>query len=147
MKRAIASAPRILSQVGRHNSEKTRKSLETLFSKGFKQNGLRILSRNCSTFTKCKINKPHIKDQSALNLYTSAQPQVKYPLAGARAEGSLKEAVEVQWKSGEITHYPYLWLRDNCYCPKCKKQGRDVFQRDFLMQDLNPNSAPKDVMV
>ena len=147
MKRVLTYTPRILNQVGKFHTGQIRNGFNTLLSRELSQNGQRILSSNHSTFSKFNNTKHNTKDQSTLNLSTSAQPEIENPLAGAIVEGSLKEAVEVRWQNGEVTHYPYLWLRDNCYCPKCKKQGRDVFQRDFLMQDLNPNSAPKDVKV
>ncbi len=69
------------------------------------------------------------------------------PLVGAKLQGSVSEAVEVNWRNGDVSHYPFLWLRDNCYCSLCKKKGRDVFQRDFLMQNLDPDAAPADIKV
>lgn len=84
---------------------------------------------------------------SAAPCSTVASGAVDNPLVSASVTGSVKEAVELKWTDGRSTNYPYLWLRDNCYCPLCKKLGRDVFQRDFLMAQLGPDAAPKDLKV
>ena len=150
MNRTLLSAPRCLNQIYKFQNGclQFKSGLNGLFSNQLRtRDKLKILSSYKSTYNNFEEKKGCVVKQATSNLSTSAQSQFENPLVGVSANGSLKEAVEVQWKNGETTHYPYLWLRDNCYCPKCKKHGRDVFQRDFLMQDLNPESAPKDVKV
>ena len=149
MNRTLLSAPRYLSQICKFQNGclQSKSGLTGLFINQLRRDKLQIVSSYKSTYNNPEEKKGSFVKQATSNLSTSARAQLENPLVGASATGSLKEAVEVQWKNGETTHYPYLWLRDNCYCPKCKKHGRDVFQRDFLMQDLNPESVPKDVKV
>ena len=149
MNRTLLSAPRYLSQIYKFQNGclQSKSGLTGLFINQLRRDKLQIVSSYKSTYNNPEEKKGSFVKQATSNLSTSARAQLENPLVGASATGSLKEAVEVQWKNGETTHYPYLWLRDNCYCPKCKKHGRDVFQRDFLMQDLNPESVPKDVKV
>ena len=151
MNRTFLNAPKYLSQVYKFQNGclQSRNGLNDLFSKELRRDKLRIVNHFKSTLStgNPEEKKGSFLKQARSNLTTSTQPQFENPLVNVSATGSLKEAVEVQWKNGETTHYPYLWLRDNCYCPKCKKHGRDVYQRDFLMTDLNSESAPKDAKV
>ena len=150
MNRPLLNLPRYFSQLCRSNggTSQSKNTVVNLLTKQLRVGGCRVISNGVSTYKWQGRKREQLVKQVSCNFSASAtQPKTENPLAGASATGTLKEAVEVQWKNGDITHYPYLWLRDNCYCPKCKKHGRDVFQRDFLMQDLNPDSTPKDVKV
>ena len=53
--------------------------------------------------------------------------------------------VEVSWGEGLQTHYPYVWLRDNCTCDKCYSSS--ALARLFLLRNLNPDIKPKCVKV
>ena len=51
------------------------------------------------------------------------------------------QLIEVQWEGDYPTHYPYLWLRDNCQCDKCFHPFTKA--RKLLMKDLNLDSVPR----
>ncbi|XP_068244868.1 uncharacterized protein [Palaemon carinicauda] len=48
--------------------------------------------------------------------------------------------LEIQWEDGFKTKYPYIWLRDNCQCPKCFH--RTTFSRRILISELDISIVP-----
>lgn len=46
----------------------------------------------------------------------------------------------VRWKDGHSARYPFVWLRDNCRCPKCYHPSS--YQRLALMANLDPEVKP-----
>ena len=63
----------------------------------------------------------------------------------AAAYNDQQGVLEVGWADGGTTHYPYLWLRDNCTCKGCFCDAS--LSRSFLMADLDVNNKPADVQV
>jgi len=50
------------------------------------------------------------------------------------------EALTVNWRTGGESRYPYIWLRDNCRCAKCRDPRNG--QRLFDAFDLSPEPHP-----
>ncbi|NNF49535.1 MAG: DUF971 domain-containing protein [Woeseiaceae bacterium] len=57
-----------------------------------------------------------------------------------------RDALEVQWPSGQVSCLPYLWLRDNCDCGECRV--RQTSEKRFMIsevpEDLSPVAASLD---
>ncbi|NXG52932.1 BODG dioxygenase, partial [Psilopogon haemacephalus] len=51
--------------------------------------------------------------------------------------------VRVKWADGSESHYPCVWLRDNCQCPHCFL--RSAGARRLLFDDLDVNIVVKEV--
>ncbi|NXM74396.1 BODG dioxygenase, partial [Serilophus lunatus] len=51
--------------------------------------------------------------------------------------------VRVEWEDGSESHYPSVWLRDNCQCPLCFLPSARA--RRLLFEDLDVNVVVKDV--
>ncbi len=58
---------------------------------------------------------------------------------------AVAECVKVAWRDGSDAQYPFLWLRDNCLCPRCYNESS--MSRRLLMRDLDPQAAPAQVEV
>ena len=53
--------------------------------------------------------------------------------------------LETHWSGQCTAQYPYLWLRDNCTCPKCFHPFTKA--RLILMPDLQMDAKPANVKV
>ena len=53
------------------------------------------------------------------------------------------EALIVAWKAGGESRFPYLWLRDNCRCPRCRdpRNGQRLFDALDLPAEPRPAAA------
>ena len=51
-------------------------------------------------------------------------------------------ALAVAWKAGGESRFPFLWLRDNCRCPRCRDPRNG--QRLFDALDLPAEPTPAD---
>ena len=51
----------------------------------------------------------------------------------------------VYWNDGSASRYPYVWLRDNCKCPRCF-QGKSN-RRILHMRNVDVDVKPTDVQV
>ena len=53
------------------------------------------------------------------------------------------EALIVAWKGGGESRFPYLWLRDNCRCPRCRdpRNGQRLFDALDLPAEPRPTAA------
>lgn len=61
-------------------------------------------------------------------------------------EGKLSlRAVEVTFRDNSTSHYPHLWLRENCQCDKCFNKG--AIGREVLIDDLKLDIQPKDLQL
>ncbi|XP_033106287.1 gamma-butyrobetaine dioxygenase-like [Anneissia japonica] len=47
--------------------------------------------------------------------------------------------VNVSWNDGRVTHYPYIWLRDNCRCKHC--YDFNLNERVFSLKDINASAT------
>ncbi|CAG0917145.1 unnamed protein product [Notodromas monacha] len=66
----------------------------------------------------------------------------KPKVAQARISGCSKY-LEVSWGNGEVARYPWVWLRDNCQCPKCFQPSAKA--RLLVMKDLDVDCFPSEV--
>lgn len=51
-----------------------------------------------------------------------------------------RRQLDVKWQHGEVTSYPFVWLRDNCHCPVCYNQTAK--SRCQLVSDLLLDAYP-----
>jgi hypothetical protein len=51
-----------------------------------------------------------------------------------------RRQLDVKWQHGEVTSYPFVWLRDNCHCPLCYNQTAK--SRCQLVSDLPLDAYP-----
>ncbi len=53
------------------------------------------------------------------------------------------EALNVTWQSGGQSRFPYIWLRDNCRCAKCRdpRNGQRLFDALDLPAEPHPAEA------
>ncbi|XP_070534059.1 gamma-butyrobetaine dioxygenase-like [Ptychodera flava] len=56
-----------------------------------------------------------------------------------------RREVRVRWGDGFESAYPFVWLRDNCFCPSCYEATAQA--RMFLVEDLDVEIVPTDVKV
>ena len=49
----------------------------------------------------------------------------------------------VAWKAGGESRFPFLWLRDNCRCPRCRdpRNGQRLFDALDLPAEPTPAAA------
>lgn len=55
----------------------------------------------------------------------------------SRPDASLlrhRDALEVHWPSGTVSHLHFLWLRDNCNCEECRVV--QTSEKRFLISDV-----------
>jgi gamma-butyrobetaine dioxygenase len=52
-------------------------------------------------------------------------------------------ALAVAWKAGGESRFPFLWLRDNCRCPRCRdpRNGQRLFDALDLPAEPTPTAA------
>lgn len=61
----------------------------------------------------------------------------------SRPDASLlrhRDALEVHWPSGTVSHLHFLWLRDNCSCEECRVI--QTSEKRFLISDVPADIAP-----
>ncbi|XP_015719005.1 gamma-butyrobetaine dioxygenase [Coturnix japonica] len=51
--------------------------------------------------------------------------------------------IRVQWEDGSESHYPCVWLRDNCQCPQCFLHSAKA--RKLLFEDLDVDIVAKEI--
>ncbi|XP_066278726.1 gamma-butyrobetaine dioxygenase-like [Branchiostoma lanceolatum] len=51
-----------------------------------------------------------------------------------------EEVLKVEWSTGGVSKYPYVWLRDNCQCPKCFAAEHN--NRRIMTSDIDLDVAP-----
>jgi gamma-butyrobetaine dioxygenase len=51
-----------------------------------------------------------------------------------------RDALEVHWPSGRVSHMPYLWLRDNCQCEQCRVA--QTTEKRFMISDVPVDLSP-----
>lgn len=95
---------------------------------------------SCGTATRC---------QTSARLATQAsQSQEACRERGPRDVSQVERGdrtVNVTFADTTTSDYPYVWLRENCQCPKCFQS--DAIARLFLIDDLDINIRPKEVQV
>ena len=89
---------------------------------------------------------PYNPSAAAKQVDDSKGHNTREQIINVKIEGNLKEAVEVEWSSGVIHQFPYLWLRDHCPTNFQAASPTHKF-RTIKMYELDPNSVPKDVKV
>src|SRR5690349_4866377 len=57
-----------------------------------------------------------------------------------------KDALAVTWQKGSTSRFPFIWLRDNCRCAKCRdpRNGQRLFDTLDLPADPQPTVAKVD---
>jgi gamma-butyrobetaine dioxygenase len=57
-----------------------------------------------------------------------------------------KDALAVTWQKGATSRFPFIWLRDNCRCAKCRdpRNGQRLFDTLDLPADPQPTVAKID---
>ena len=89
-----------------------------------------------------KLEQPERRNLSAFQQPTAgAQSQIANAIEYHKSTGT----IEVGWSQGDSDHFPILWLRDNCQCPKCYNESS--MSRRLLMRDLDPDTSPSQVKV
>ncbi|CAG0917146.1 unnamed protein product [Notodromas monacha] len=85
-----------------------------------------------------------VQEEDALDIETpKGHNSHKLPgVAQARISGCSKY-LEVSWGNGEVARYPWVWLRDNCQCPKCFQPSAKA--RLLVMKDLDVDCFPSEV--
>lgn len=61
----------------------------------------------------------------------------------SRPDASLlrhRDALQVHWPSGKVSHLHYLWLRDNCSCEECRVV--QTSEKRFMISDVPVDVAP-----
>ena len=56
-----------------------------------------------------------------------------------------KRLLDVTWSCGDVTSYPYVWLRDNCQCSMCYNSASK--SRSSLLHDLPLDAHPTECSV
>ncbi|CAH1259059.1 BBOX1 [Branchiostoma lanceolatum] len=56
-----------------------------------------------------------------------------------------EEVLKVEWSTGGVSKYPYVWLRDNCQCPKCFAAEHN--NRRIMTSDIDLDAAPVTTVV
>ena len=127
---------------------------------------LRRFPRNRTPYAVCgfklKTEDHHVEPlrPPAVNIHTSrhASQEEKTSRVGAPVHVFSSGAVvtkvesvpehdwlEVTWEDGQVNHYPFLWLRDNCTCPACFNEPSQ--SRVMLLSDLDLDTVPSSVHV
>ena len=57
-----------------------------------------------------------------------------------------KDALAVTWQKGSTSRFPFIWLRDNCRCAKCRdpRNGQRLFDTLDLPAEPKPAEARLD---
>src|SRR5690242_7490407 len=57
-----------------------------------------------------------------------------------------KDALAVTWQKGASSRFPFIWLRDNCRCAKCRdpRNGQRLFDALDLPAEPKPAEAKLD---
>lgn len=61
----------------------------------------------------------------------------------SRPDASLlrhRDALEVHWPSGKVSHLHFLWLRDNCSCEECRVV--QTSEKRFMISDVPVDISP-----
>lgn len=76
----------------------------------------------------------HLRGQQTLS--TVSHPQTHHPVKAVQALNE-ERLVEVEWKDGGRSLYPFTWLRDNCQCPLCTLDSAQA--RKLLLSNFDVN--------
>lgn len=102
---------------------------------------------NVSTKNGWKKTQARMFTQSTVLRTISSSSEGRY--INSIQENSTKERVlDVNWEDGVSSQYPFVFLRDNCQCPKCfhpdtKSRQIDMF-RDPDFNDIVPKNVVHD---
>ena len=90
----------------------------------------------------CKIRISNYSTQ-AQGKSVLLQPRISRSSPGLQEvmKDNQRECLVVKLSNGESLDYPFLWLRDNCQCPKC--YNGSAFARFILLREFNVDSKPK----